>query len=416
MPNDFSHDYYAWALSSIDQGQTTSINYSTVSVDDVINGFMISYVGEDKVIRKANRTEVAFFAQRGIQELSYDVLPSQNAIEFLVPNSLVWQLPKDYVNYVKIFSYNDNGLERVIYPERKSGDPFSIKQEANGQPDFDFGTRNNPDAGPDGVRDGFRFSQNSTTVVACTLVSIPGVTSRTSPIYRLRDFTKGAVSDLTLGLDLLLNRDNINPLYNNGFSGQAGIVNINKDSSNLNATRPIVTLNKYIGGEGPDAIQDTVEFVVYESEMWKKFKGNSGNNSNVTYDPTVDNDLMDVYGRRYGLEPERVQVNGTFYVNDRKNRIHFSSGLAGQHVTIEYISDGMASGYDARVHKFSEEALYKHIQYELASARSYVPQGVKLMLKKEARASKRNAKLRLANYKMEEWAQLLRNKNKHIKN
>jgi len=56
------------------------------------------------------------------------------------------------------------------------------------------------------------------------------------------------------------------------------------------------------------------------------------------------------------------------------------------------------------------------VEYNLASVRSYVPQGVKAVLKKEARASKRNAKLRLSGYKMEEWTQILRNQGKHIKN
>jgi hypothetical protein len=37
------------------------------------------------------------------------------------------------------------------------------------------------------------------------------------------------------------------------------------------------------------------------------------------------------------------------------------------------------------------------------------------MLKKEARAAKRNAKLRLSNFKIEEFAQVLRNQNKFIK-
>ena len=42
-------------------------NYQFVSLKDIINNFIISYVGEGKVISKIKRTDVAFHAQRGIQ-------------------------------------------------------------------------------------------------------------------------------------------------------------------------------------------------------------------------------------------------------------------------------------------------------------------------------------------------------------
>ncbi len=51
-------------------------NYQYVSLEDVINNFIISYVGEDKIISKIRRTDVAFHAQRGLAELSYDTLKS----------------------------------------------------------------------------------------------------------------------------------------------------------------------------------------------------------------------------------------------------------------------------------------------------------------------------------------------------
>ena len=38
-------------------------NYQFVSLKDVINQFMVVYVGEEKLIRNANETDVAFHAQ-----------------------------------------------------------------------------------------------------------------------------------------------------------------------------------------------------------------------------------------------------------------------------------------------------------------------------------------------------------------
>ena len=418
MPNDFQNDYYAWANGSIDSGDQSLDQYNTVSVDDVINGFMISYVGEDKVIRKANRTEVAFFAQRGIQELSYDTLPSEKAYEFTVPNSLTWQLPKDYVNYTKIAKYDNTGLERILYPERKSSDPFSIKQETNGDPSFDLGTRGETGSGPDGVADMLSFSKNHEIIASCTITSIVNVSGSTQPIYTLSDFTFGSISDIVPGTNLLYNGNN--EFYVAGQTPEnIGVMQVINDVNDAAGTNPTIVLNAAPFASGEDeVITDTIHFVKYESDMWKSLQSGSTVNSNtsLSFDPTIDNDLLDINGRRYGINPERAQVNGSFYINNQQGRIHFNSNLVGEKVILKYISDSMGSGHEAKVHKFAEEALYKHVEYNLASVSSYVPQGVKAVLKKEARASKRNAKLRLSGYKMEEWTQILRNQGKHIKN
>ena len=68
-----------------------------------------------------------------------------------------------------------------------------------------------------------------------------------------------------------------------------------------------------------------------------------------------------------------------------------------------------------QVHKFAEEALYKHIAYAIVSTRANMPVSLVSRLKKEARATKRQAKLRLSNIKIEEITQVLRGKSKRIK-
>jgi hypothetical protein len=68
-----------------------------------------------------------------------------------------------------------------------------------------------------------------------------------------------------------------------------------------------------------------------------------------------------------------------------------------------------------QVHKFAEEAMYKCIAYAIISTRANMPEYVVQRFKKEARASKRQAKLRLSNIKLEEITQILRGKSKQIK-
>ena len=48
-------------------------NYRYVSLKDMINNFMVGYVGDGKLIDRASRSDILFHAKRGIQEFSYDV-------------------------------------------------------------------------------------------------------------------------------------------------------------------------------------------------------------------------------------------------------------------------------------------------------------------------------------------------------
>ena len=68
-----------------------------------------------------------------------------------------------------------------------------------------------------------------------------------------------------------------------------------------------------------------------------------------------------------------------------------------------------------RVHKFAEEALYKHIAHAVLSSKINIPEYVVRRYKQERYASLRNAKIRLSNLKSEELAQVMRNKSKQIK-
>ena len=112
-------------------------NYQFTSIKDIINNFIISYVGEEKIIPKAKRTDVAFHAQRGVQEFSFDILPSVKSQEIEIGPNLNFILPKDYVNYVKITWTDSNGIERVVYPAINTSNPFPILQDNNYEYLFD---------------------------------------------------------------------------------------------------------------------------------------------------------------------------------------------------------------------------------------------------------------------------------------
>jgi len=90
--------------------------YSYLTLNDVINNFMVAYVGKDKLIPSVKRTDVIFHAKRSMQEFSYDTLKSIKSQELNIPPSLSIVLPQDYVNYVKVAWIDEQGVKHPIYP------------------------------------------------------------------------------------------------------------------------------------------------------------------------------------------------------------------------------------------------------------------------------------------------------------
>ncbi len=111
--------------------------YQFTSLDDIITQFEIAYVGENKVIPKIKRADIAFHAMRALQELSFDTFKSVKAHQIDLPPSLTMVLPQDYVNYTKLSWVDSAGIKHPLYPTSSTSNPFQIKQEDNG--DYFFG-------------------------------------------------------------------------------------------------------------------------------------------------------------------------------------------------------------------------------------------------------------------------------------
>ena len=100
-------------------GDTVEDNYGSyeyIKLTDAIDNFMVGYVGDGKLIQKAKKSDVLFFAKRSLQEFSYDTLKSIHSQELNIPASLSVILPQDYVNYVRVSWIDQLGVKRIIYP------------------------------------------------------------------------------------------------------------------------------------------------------------------------------------------------------------------------------------------------------------------------------------------------------------
>jgi|21_taG_2_1085346.scaffolds.fasta_scaffold00971_6 hypothetical protein len=175
---------------------------------------------------------------------------------------------------------------------------------------------------------------------------------------------------------------------------------------------------------GDDIIETTVDS---DANMFSatrdKYASNSASDIGSVDADNMDDEYGDLVGARYGIDPQHAQANGSFYIDEDKGKLHFSSNISGKTVIIKYLSDGIANtdsnaGIDlanSMVPKLAEEAIYKHILYGVLLARKDSPAGLLAQIKKERFAETRKAKLRLSNIKLEELTQVLRGGSKIIK-
>lgn len=92
-------------------------DYQYISLFDIVNNFMMMYVGEDELINKIDRYKVLFHAKRGIQELNYDSLKESKILELSVSDNLTVVLPPDFVSFIRISLYKNQELRPMVENE-----------------------------------------------------------------------------------------------------------------------------------------------------------------------------------------------------------------------------------------------------------------------------------------------------------
>ena len=373
--NETEHDYY----NGNDFG-----GYQFISLDHIINNFMIAYVGEGKIIPKIKRTDVSFHAQRAIQELSYDTFKSNKSQEIEIPPSLTMLLPQDYVNYVKMVWSDSAGIEHVIYPTSKTSNPKAIKQNADGSYVFNNNTTLAEQTDP------------NTTSETHETQSFPS-----SNTVVINDSNGVVVTDISTVLSLGME------LHGTDASGNdipPGTYITSFDATTLSVAN--------VNQDMPIGTYDVIYATGASSNSWEGYKSANPSENN---DNNYDNDTYYPHtGGRRGLDPVHAQINGSFYIDELQGKIHFSSNISGKTVILKYISDGLGSDGEMIVHKFAEEAMYKCIAYAILST-TIAGQPLAPSFQQQKSAATRTAKLRLSNLKIEELTQIMRGKSKFIK-
>ena len=152
----------------------------------------------------------------------------------------------------------------------------------------------------------------------------------------------------------------------------------------------------------------------FKSMDYGQFSG-SYSNDDYYYNVEYNADKLVNSGARYGGDPELMNQNGFFIIDENKGTINFTSNLASSLITIKYISDGLGTDDEMKIHKFAEEAIYKNVAHAILSTMAQVPEYIVARFKRDRRAAMRNAKLRLYDLKLPELTQVMRGKSKQIK-
>jgi len=425
-------------------------SYQFISLNDIVNNFIIVYVGENKIISKVKRTDVAFHAQRAIQELSFDVFKSIKSQEITLPPSNTMILPQDYVNYTKICWVDGNGIERPLYPTRHTSNPTPILQNTDGK--YHIEAKGNLTNGSDqmvldgqynnilvgmvisgswgdvegNIVEAIAVSGGITTI---TMNNDSDATISTTPPGQVFKFTNPDGSlilennsqVLATGL-LVVTGTNLMSLVS-----ATDIVNIEEgmlvSSDHFPVGTVVTSINVEGGfvytdqdaGSGGSSLDIVFTSPINDSTTWNSYSSDTSNSTGDANGYNHDTDLYDLnIGQRYGVDPSIAQGNGTYYIDNLKGKIHFSSNVGGKNIVLHYISDGLGTDEEMVVHKFAEEAMYKSIVYAIVST-TISGQPLVPRFKKEKYAAIRQAKLRLSNLKIEELTQIMRGKSKWIK-
>lgn len=103
-------------------------SYQYVSLSQIVNNYILQYVGNDKLVNNVHRDTVIFHAKRAIQELNYDAFKETKIIELSVCDNASVILPNDYVNWVRISLYI-NGVLVPLSENRNTNFATSYLQD-----------------------------------------------------------------------------------------------------------------------------------------------------------------------------------------------------------------------------------------------------------------------------------------------
>ena len=239
----------------------------------------------------------------------------------------------------------------------------------------------------------------------------------------IKQFTINALHDikcveLELGdtLDIVLPPDFVSYVrisYVNPETGELMVLSENKNT-------PMGTA--YLQDHQANILFDNNGFILEGTTYYDQLNDVISTRKEVTIPDSESSDYYNGYNisgfarTDFKLDPMK-NINGTFSINTRQGRIHFTSDNASRVIMLEYISDGLefSDESDIKVSKLAEIAILNYINYNLMFSDAGIPMYEKNEAKKIYHAEYTNAKIRMMNVKISDTMLALNAKRKYLR-
>ena len=109
----YINQYQYYTNNEVNPNDANWGSYQYVTLEDIVNNFMLIYQGNHELVNNLNRFQVLFHAKRGIQELNYDALKEIKILQLDLDSNHRFVLPSDFVNWVRISEWR-NGVLRPL--------------------------------------------------------------------------------------------------------------------------------------------------------------------------------------------------------------------------------------------------------------------------------------------------------------
>ena len=227
-------------------------SYQYVSLVNIVNNFMLMYAGNHSLINNEERYKVLFHTKRGIQELNYDAFKEIKALELKVFDNLVFTLPSDYVNWVRISLFKD-GYLRPLTENIQVNSAASYLQGSTGT---------------------LSFNANGTVVSAQSTLDAQRISGSQKSIYLNKDNTNNSSApinadnpdgwrDYNIGTRYGLNTEtaNFNPTFR--IDKKAGVINFDSTMSGQQCVLEYISDGMEGGNDAAVSLNKMFEEYIY---------------------------------------------------------------------------------------------------------------------------------------------------------
>ena len=275
-------------------------SYQYLSLKDIVTNFLLMYNGNHALVNNVNRFKILFHAKRSIQELNYDAFKEVKALELKVFDDLVFTLPSDFVNWIRLSLYKD-GYLRPLTENIQVNSAQAYLQSSTGTLSFNAdGSVVTAQSQLDqqriaGQQESIYLNQNNSN----TTISDP---SAYDP-YELKDYNIGA----RYGLNT--ETANFNPTFR--IDKKAGVINFDSTMANEQCVLEYISDGMEGGDDSQISVNKLFEQYIYAAIKYELLNNKFGVQEYIVNRARKDKSalLRNAKIRMSNIHPGRLLMN-----------------------------------------------------------------------------------------------------------